>query len=125
MNNLNKMMLIGHLGAQPELREFASGKKVCNLSVATNSEWKDKDGNLQSRTTWHKAKAWGPMGENAARYLQTGSRVYLEGELLSSEYTDKDGIKRRSWEINVSKLTFLGSPSSDARATNEAAAMAH
>jgi single-strand DNA-binding protein len=126
MNNLNKMMLIGHLGADPELREFASGKKVANLSIATNSEWKDKDGVVQTRTTWHRAKAWGLMGENAAKYLQTGSRVYLEGELLNSEYTDKEGIKRRSWEINVSKLDFLGSRQSDTASEQKlSAAMAH
>jgi single-strand DNA-binding protein len=125
MNNLNKMMLIGHLGTNPELREIAGGRKVASLSIATNSEWKDKNGVVQTRTTWHRAKAWGLMGENAAKYLQTGSRVYLEGELLNSEYTDKEGIKRRSWEISVSKLTFLGTPQSDAASERKIASMAH
>jgi single-strand DNA-binding protein len=107
-NNVNQMTLIGALGRDPEVKIFGSGKKAAFFSVATDKEYKDGQGNQKKKTTWHRAVMWGDRGENCAKYLTSGSRVYLQGELRTRDYVNKAGEKRFSTEIHVNELRFLG-----------------
>jgi single-strand DNA-binding protein len=106
--SLNKVMLIGHLGQDPELRHTQSGAAVCNFSLATTDRWKDKQGEKQEKTEWHRCVAWGKPAEVLAKYLTKGSQVYIEGSLETKQWEDKDGNKRYTTEIKVREFTFLG-----------------
>jgi single-strand DNA-binding protein len=108
MASINKVILIGNLGRDPELRYIQSGQAVTNFSVATNEKWKDKDGNNQERTEWHRIVVWGKSAENCAQYLQKGRSVYIEGKLQTREWEDKDGNKRSTTEIVAQVVQFLG-----------------
>lgn len=121
-NNVNQITLIGDLGSDPEVKVFESGKKAAFFSVATHTEFKDKSGELKRQTTWHRAVMWGDRGENCAKYLTSGSKVYLQGEMRTRDYLTKAGEKRRSSEIHVNEVRFLGSPRSGMR-NSEATAM--
>lgn len=100
MAGVNKVILVGRLGKDPEVRNFQNGGKVVNLSVATSETWKDKDGNRQERTEWHRVAIFNEkLGEIAERYLQKGSEVYLEGQLETRKWTDKDGSDKFSTEV--------------------------
>lgn len=112
--SLNKVMLIGHLGQDPELRHTQGGTAVCNFSLATTERWKDKSGEKQERTEWHRCVAWGKPGEVLAKYLTKGSQVYIEGSLETKQWEDKDGNKRYTTEIKVRDFTFLGGGKSSA-----------
>ena len=109
MASVNKVILIGNLGRDPELRYTKSGQAVANFSLATNERWKDKDGQSQERTEWHRIVTWGKTAELCAQYLSKGRTTYLEGRLQTREYEDKDGIKRYTTEIVAQNVTFLGS----------------
>lgn len=106
--NVNKIILVGNIGQDPELRHTAKGNAVVTLSVATNHERKNKDGTEVKETHWHRATVWGKQAENCAKYLSKGSRVYLEGVLQMKNWTDKDGNTRKSAEIMVDEIKFLG-----------------
>lgn len=106
--NINKMIIIGHLGQNPELRYTAKGNAVTNLSVATNRTTVSNDGSKKEETQWHKATIWGKNAENCAKYLEKGSRIYIEGELQVKNWTDKEGLIRKNAEIIVSEILFLG-----------------
>jgi single-strand DNA-binding protein len=106
--SLNRVMLIGHLGQDPELRNTQSGTAVCNFSIATTEKWKDKQGEKQEKTEWHRCVAWGKPAEVLAKYLTKGSQVYIEGSLETKQWEDKDGNKRYTTEIKVREFTFLG-----------------
>lgn len=106
--SVNKVILIGRLGQNPELRHTPNGMAVCNFSVATNEVWRDKSGQKQERTEWHRVVVWGKQAELANQYLQKGRQVYLEGRLQTRQWQDKDGGKRFTTEIQVSNLRFLG-----------------
>jgi single-strand DNA-binding protein len=108
MAGVNKVILIGNLGRDPEVRAFEGGRKVANFSVATSEVYKDKEGNRQERTEWHNVSVWGQQAETAEKYLRKGSKVYLEGKLRTREY-EKDNIKRYSTEIMVDNFTMLDS----------------
>jgi single-strand DNA-binding protein len=108
MAGVNKVILIGNLGRDPEVRAFEGGRKVANFSVATSEVFKDKEGNRQERTEWHNVSVWGQQAETAEKYLRKGSKVYLEGKLRTREY-EKDNIKRYSTEIMVDNFTMLDS----------------
>src|SRR5262245_52663941 len=104
---LNKVMLIGNLGRDPELRYTASGQAVCDFTVATNESYTDRDGQRQDRTEWHRVVVWGKQGENCKRYLGKGRRVFVEGRLQTREWEDKSGGKRNTTEIVAQNVRFL------------------
>ena len=106
--SLNKVILIGRLGREPECRYLPNGDAVCNFSVATDESWKDKNGQRQTRTEWHAITMYRKLAEIAAKYLQKGSLVYLEGKIQSRKYTGKDGIERTAYEIVCSEMKMLG-----------------
>jgi len=108
MASVNKVILVGNLGRDPELRYIQSGQAVANFSVATNEKWKDKDGNNQERTEWHRIVVWGKSAENCAQYLQKGRSVYIEGKLQTREWEDREGAKRSTTEIVAQAVQFLG-----------------
>ena len=109
MSNVNKVILIGRLGADPELRYTTDGAPVATFNVATTETWKDKSGNKQDRTEWHRVVAWRKLGERAAEYLKKGKLVYIEGRIQSRDYEGRDGIKRRAYEIVATNMTMLSS----------------
>ncbi|WP_455019490.1 single-stranded DNA-binding protein, partial [Kingella denitrificans] len=98
--SLNKVMLIGRLGRDPEVRYMPNGSPVCNFSVATSETWTDRNsGQRQERTEWHNITLYGRVAEVAGQYLKKGSQVYLEGRIQSRKYTDKNGVERTAYEI--------------------------
>lgn len=107
MASLNKVMLIGYLGADPELRYTPSGSPVANFRVATTEQWTDKDGEKQAKTEWHKIVAWRKLAETCGEYLHKGSLVYLEGSLETRNWEDRDGIKRWTTEIRAWRVQML------------------
>ena len=112
MGSLNKAMIIGRLGRDPEVRYTQGGQAVASFSVATDHKWTNKSGEKQEKTEWHRIKAWGKLAELAGEYLSKGRQVYIEGRIETSEYTDKDGVKKYSTEINAQEIQFLDSKGS-------------
>jgi single-strand DNA-binding protein len=110
VRSLNKVMLIGHLGKDPEVRYTANGLAVANFSLATNESWKDQDGNVQERTEWHNIVMWSKLAEIAGEWLKKGKQVYLEGRLQTRSYDDKNGVKRYVTEIVATDMIMLGGP---------------
>jgi single-strand DNA-binding protein len=106
--SVNKVILIGNLGDDPELRYTDSGTAVCNMSLATNESYTDQDGNEVDRTEWHDIVAWGRLGEVCNEYLERGSQIYVEGTLRTSEWQDQDGNTRTSTEVKALETNFLG-----------------
>lgn len=107
-NNVNKVIMVGNIGSEPELRHTKSGKPVCNLSIATNHLYTGPDGEKINQTHWHKIVVWGKRAENCYQYLKTGNRVYLEGSLIPTTWIDQEGNKRQATEIHVDDIRFLG-----------------
>jgi single-strand DNA-binding protein len=108
--SLNKVMLIGNLGKDPDLSYTASGVAVAKFSIATNERWKDQEGNFQERTEWHNIVVWRKLAEICGQYLKKGSKVYVEGRLQTRSWDDKNtGVKRYSTEIVVDDLMMLDS----------------
>lgn len=108
--SLNKVMLIGNLGAKPELKYLPSGQAVCEMRIATNESYTDKNKEKHERTEWHRVKVWGKTGENCAQYLDKGRSVYLEGRIETRSWDDKtSGEKRYATEIVANVVQFLGS----------------
>jgi single-strand DNA-binding protein len=105
----NHVTLLGRLGRTPELRYTQSGTPVANMSLATNEVYKDRDGNQQQKTDWHKVNVWGSQGENAAKYLEKGRLVLVEGKIQTSKWQDNQGNNRTSVEIRASRVVFLPS----------------
>ena len=108
MASVNKVILIGNLGRDPELRYTQGGQAVANFTLATNERFSTKDGDKQERTEWHRIVAWGRTGELCAQYLSKGRSVYLEGRLQTREWEDTEGQKRRTTEIVAQTVQFLG-----------------
>ncbi|MFC2353135.1 single-stranded DNA-binding protein [Eikenella halliae] len=106
--SLNKVILIGRLGRDPETRHMPNGDAVCNFSIATSESWKDQSGQKKERTEWHAITLYRKLAEIAAQYLKKGSLVYLEGKIQSRKYTGKDGIERTAYEIVCSEMKMLG-----------------
>ena len=115
--SINKVILIGRLGADPEMRYTQSGAAVATLSVATSEHWKSKDGQKESKTEWHRVVLWSKLAELASQYLSKGRQVYLEGRLQTRSWDDKDGQKRYTTEIVANSMQFLGG-ASDERSTS-------
>ena len=107
--SLNKAILIGRLGRDPEVRQMPNGEAVCNFSIATSETWNDQHGQKQERTEWHAITLYRRMAEVAGQYLKKGSQVYIEGRIQSRKYTGKDGIERTAYEIISSEMKMLGS----------------
>jgi single-strand DNA-binding protein len=107
--SVNKVILIGNLGKDPELRYTSAGVAVATFSVATNESWKDPEGNTQERTQWHNIVAWRKLAEICGEYLKKGSRIFLEGRLQYRSYDDKNGVKRYVTEIVMDEMMMLDS----------------
>lgn len=107
MGSVNKVIIIGNLGADPELKYTPSSRALCNLRVATTDVFKDKGGQRQERTEWHRITVWGDQAENCSKYLSKGRSVYVEGRLQTRSY-DKDGQKHYSTDIVADRVVFLG-----------------
>jgi len=108
MASVNKVILIGNLGRDPETRYTTGGDAVTNLNLATSEQWKDKSGEKQERTEWHRVVLFGRQAEVAGEYLKKGRSVYIEGRLQTRKYTDKDGVEKYSTEIVADRMQLLG-----------------
>ncbi len=106
--SLNKAMIIGNLGSDPDIRTTGSGTRVANFSVATSRSWTGRDGAQQEKTEWHRIVAWDKLADIAERYLKKGDRVYVEGEIEYRSYEDKDGVTKYSTEIRAREMVMLG-----------------
>lgn len=113
MAGLNKVLLIGRLGQEPEKKVTPQGKSVVSLNIATSKSWKDQSGNKQEKTEWHRVIAWDQKADALEKYCKKGSMLYVEGELQTREWQDKDGQKRWTTEIICSQFQFLDSKSQD------------
>ena len=109
MASVNKVILIGNLGRDPETRYTTGGDAVTNLNIATSEQWKDKSGEKQERTEWHRVVLFGRQAEIAGEYLKKGRSVYIEGRLQTRKYTDKDGVEKYSTEVVADRMQLLGS----------------
>lgn len=107
--SINKVILIGNLGKDPDLRYTASGAAVCTFSLATTDSFKGKQGEMQDRTEWHNIVAWGKLAEICGNYLAKGKQVYIEGKIQNRSYDDRDGNKRYITEIVANEMRMLGS----------------
>jgi len=105
---INKVILVGTLGKDPEVRYSQSGSAIASVSVATNEKWKDKNGEMQERTEWHRVKFFGRLAEIAGEYLKKGGQVYVEGSLRTEKYTDKQGVEKFSTDIIANEMQMLG-----------------
>jgi single-strand DNA-binding protein len=114
--SVNKVILVGRLGRDPETRYTGGGQAVANFSMATDESYKDKNGEKQKRTEWHKIVVWSKLAEIAQQYLKKGSLLYLEGRIQSREWQDKEGQKRTSFEIVATNFRMLGGRSEGAAA---------
>ena len=108
MAGVNKVILIGNLGRDPETRYTQSGQCVANFTMATSENWTDKQGDKQERTEWHRIVAWGKTGELCDQYLSKGRKVYVEGKLQTRKWEDKNGNERSTTEINAQSVQFFG-----------------
>ncbi len=109
-SGVNKVLLIGRLGGDPEVRYTTNGGAVANFNLATNENWTDKNGQKQERTEWHRVVIWGKMAELCGQYLSKGRQAYVEGRLQTREWNDKEGNKRYTTEIIAQNIQFLGGP---------------
>ena len=107
-NSVNKVIIVGNLGQDPEARFTPQGTAVTNLSVATNESWKNQSGETQERTEWHRVVMYGKMAETASEYMKKGQTVYVEGILQTNEWEDQNQVKRKTTEIRCDNFTMLG-----------------
>jgi len=114
MASINKAILIGNLGKDPEIRYIPSGQAVATFSIATTRKWRDKEGQPQEQTDWHNIVVWGRMAELAKEYLAKGRSVYIEGRIQNRSYDDKEGNKRYISEVVATTMQFLGGRSDQA-----------
>ena len=109
MASVNKVILVGNLGKDPEVRYMPNGDAVCNLTLATTDSWKDKEGNKQEATEWHRVALFRRLGEIAGQYLKKGSQIYIEGAIRTRKWQDKEGKDRYTTEIHATDMKMLGS----------------
>ncbi len=112
---INKVILIGNLGQNPEVKHSASGQSICNLSIATNESWTDKNGQKQEKTEWHRVVVFGKLAELCGQYLQKGRQAYIEGKLQTRSWQDKDNQTRYTTEVVAQQVQFLGGNASAGR----------
>jgi single-strand DNA-binding protein len=110
MSGINKVIIIGRLGADPEVKTVGSNNTVARISVATSESWVDKEGQKQERTEWHRVVAWGRLAEICGKHLSKGRQVYVEGRLQTRSWEDQQGQKKYSTEIVANTVQFLGAP---------------
>jgi single-strand DNA-binding protein len=115
--SLNKVTLIGRLGANPEVRDTANGTPVTSFSIATSESWNDKQGQRQERTEWHRIVAWAKLAELCGEHLSKGRQVCVEGRLQTRQWNDRDGNKRHTTEVHAREIVFLGSRPGDQAST--------
>jgi single-strand DNA-binding protein len=113
MSSLNKVILIGRLGKDPEIRYTPDGSPVATFGLATSETWNDKNGSRQEHTEWHNIVAWNKLADLCKRYLAKGRQVYIEGRIRSRDWTDKDGNKRKTTEVIASQMVLIGSRPQD------------
>ncbi len=109
MASVNKVIIVGNLGRDPETRYMPDGGAITNISVATTDKWKDKNGEMQEKTEWHRVAFFGKLAEIAGEYLKKGSQVYVEGRLQTRKWQDKDGADKYTTEIVANQMQMLGS----------------
>ena len=114
MTGVNKVILIGNLGSDPEVRYTPSGKAVANFRIATTEQWTNKEGSKEERTEWHRIVAWGRLGEICGQYLRKGKQVYIEGRLQTRSWDDAEGQKRYMTEVVAQTMQMLGRAGEDA-----------
>ena len=119
MASVNKVILVGNLGRDPEVRYMPDGGAITNISVATTESWKDKAGEKQEKTEWHRVAFFGKLAEIAGEYLKKGSQIYLEGRLQTRKWQDKDGQDKYTTEIVADRMQMLGSRSGGSGAGGE------
>ena len=107
MSGVNKVFLLGNLGADPEVRELQSGNRMATMSLATSRKWRDREGELQEATQWHRLKVWGRLVDVVEQYTSKGSRIHIEGRIEYDQY-ERDGVTRYTTDIVVQELTLLG-----------------
>jgi len=122
--SVNKAILVGRLGKDPETRFTSGGQAVATFNMATDSSYKDRNGERQKRTEWHRIKAWGKLAEIVQQYLKKGSLVFIEGRIETREWQDKEGVKRYTTEIVANEMRMLGSRADGMAASAGAAAPA-
>ena len=106
--SVNKVILVGRLGRDPETRYMPNGDAITNFSLATDEQWRDRNGERQTRAEWHNVSLYGKLGEVANQYLRKGSQVFIEGKIQSRKYTGKDGIERTAYDIIGNEMKMLG-----------------
>lgn len=124
MSGVNKVIIVGRLGKDPEVRQVGQGQSVCTMTVATSENWLDKNGQKQERTEWHRIVAWGKLAEICGKHLSKGRQVYVEGKLQTRSWEDQQGQKRYTTEILASTVQFLGA-ATEGRASTGAGADSH
>lgn len=117
---VNKVILVGNLGNDPEIRYSQGGSAMATLSVATSEKWKDKNGEAQERTEWNRVKAFGKLAEIIGEYCKKGQTVYIEGSLRTEKYTDKQGVEKYSTDIIASEMQMLGGKPEEKRSAPKA-----
>lgn len=113
MAGVNKVILLGNLGKDPEVKKLETGKSVANFSLATGEVYKNKEGEKVTKTEWHNIVLWSPLAEIAESYLKKGSQLYLEGKISNRSYEDKEGVKKYISEVVGREITLLGKPNSN------------
>ena len=121
--SVNKVLLIGRLGNNPEIRHTNTGSAVANFNLATSENWTDKNGQRQERTEWHKIVVWGKLAELCEKYLSKGRQCFVEGKLQTRSWDDKDGNKRYTTEIVATSIQFLGSAAGASNSMDRSAGM--
>ena len=109
MSGVNKVILVGRAGKDPEVRNFENGSIVANFSIATSEKYKNKAGETVEQTEWHRLELWEGLAKIAQQYVKQGSQIYVEGKIKTEDYTDKDGVARKITKIRVNTMTLLGS----------------
>ena len=121
MASVNKAIIIGFLGNDPATRFLPDGKAVCNFTVATSEQWKDKSGEKQEKTEWHRITAFGKLAEICGEYLKKGTLVYIEGKLSTRKWTDKEGVERYTTEIGADTMKILSGRDDNQRTASKPA----
>ena len=111
MAGVNKVILVGHVGSDPEVRDLPSGSSVATFSIATSEKYKNKAGETVEQTEWHRLELWEGLAKIAQQYVKKGSQVYVEGKIKTEEWVDKDGVAKKGIRIRVNTMTLLGSAS--------------
>ncbi|MFW5759971.1 MAG: single-stranded DNA-binding protein [Cyclobacteriaceae bacterium] len=119
MAGVNKVILVGNLGKDPEVRHLDTGRAVANFSMATSETYKNRNGERVTNTEWHNIVLWSPLAEIAEKYLKKGNQVYIEGKITTRSYDDKDGVKKYITEVVGRELTLLGSRSENDSGYNQ------